>query len=473
MLGNKAKKGQLDLTVERRPHPEIPKEDIETFIQYGESMAENDAAVEYTKSYTYKLPESIRQNAKMIDEKLANIKICDPAIGSGAFPVGMMAEVAKARNVLSSYIKDQKRSIYNFKRECIEKSLYGVDIDPGAVEIAKLRLWLSLVVDEDDIKQIKPLPNLDYKIVCGNSLLSVSKNLFNNEQFRELERLKPLIFNETNPQKKQEYKEKIDNLISQITSGHKEFDFEVYFSEVFHEKQGFDVVIANPPYIFTREHRLSKEDKDYFYKNYSFIDYQLNTYLLFVERSFELLKNGGYLSFIIPKNWMTISSCDKFRHFLLSSVGNLQIIDIYDKVFHDASVDNSLLLFSKVKPGVVTLGEFKNGEINIIGKFEPNFFDKDYVINISLPKNQDIVLILSKIQSKSKTLKECATVSTGLKAYQIGKGIPPQTEEIKKSRIFHSSFRKNSTYQKYLEGSDVVRYRLGWSGQYLSSVLLK
>jgi hypothetical protein len=77
-----------------------------------------------------------------------------------------------------------------------------VDIDPGAVEIAKLRLWLSLVVDEEDIRHIKPLPNLDYKIVCGNSLLGVEKNLFNLELFNNLEKLKSLYFNETNTTRK-------------------------------------------------------------------------------------------------------------------------------------------------------------------------------------------------------------------------------------------------------------------------------
>ena len=82
-----------------------------------------------------------------------------------------MNAIVKARMVLSSYLKDKNRTLYTFKRDCIQNSLYGVDIDPGAVEIAKLRLWLSLVVDEDNIKQIKPLPNLDYKIMQGNSLL--------------------------------------------------------------------------------------------------------------------------------------------------------------------------------------------------------------------------------------------------------------------------------------------------------------
>ncbi len=130
------------------------------------------------------MPESIRNNARLFDDKLADIKICDPAIGSGAFPVGMMHEIVRARETLTTYFPtlekggkggfSNNRTPYNFKRHAIHESIYGVDIDPGAVDIAKLRLWLSLVVDEDDFKTIKPLPNLDYKIVCGDSLSSVN-----------------------------------------------------------------------------------------------------------------------------------------------------------------------------------------------------------------------------------------------------------------------------------------------------------
>jgi type II restriction/modification system DNA methylase subunit YeeA len=84
---------------------------------------------------------------------------------------------------------------YQFKRECIENSLYGVDIDPGAVEIAKLRLWLSLVVDEDDPLNIKPLPNLDYKIMAGNSLLGLPDGiLLDSEVKTKLEEKKKEYF---------------------------------------------------------------------------------------------------------------------------------------------------------------------------------------------------------------------------------------------------------------------------------------
>ncbi len=327
MFGNEVKKGQLDLMIERDypPNPDrvlnpVRVKDIEALIHLGEQVSENEEIAlikeqkilegkQKSSDYKLKLPESIRKNASLIDQKLADITVCDPAVGSGAFPVGMMSEIVKARNVLTPFLSlrganatkqsqtgdcfagarndhmpgetqaslsacgdaqagrktltgfqtlsglksGTPRTTYDFKRHCIEKSLYGVDIDPGAVEIAKLRLWLSLVVDEDDIKNIKPLPNLDYKIVCGNSLLGVEKNLFNNHLFSKLEKIKPLYFNETNPTKKQDYKKQIDELISQITNGHKEFDFEIYFSEVFHHKKGFDVVIANPPYIRAEE----------------------------------------------------------------------------------------------------------------------------------------------------------------------------------------------------------------------------
>lgn len=228
----------------------ISKDDLETLIKDGDKAGQNELLVEskgkQTPAHHYKLPESVRQNVAAIDEKLATIKVCDPAIGSGAFPVGMMNEIVKARETLSAYLKDETRTIYNFKRDCIQNSLYGVDIDPSAVEIAKLRLWLSLIVDEDDIKQIKPLPNLDYKIMQGNSLLEdlvigdtvikfdlsdlekvdrrkvEMKNLFekdlqgrlfkskSDDIFAELRKLHALYFEENNKTKKLALKEKID-----------------------------------------------------------------------------------------------------------------------------------------------------------------------------------------------------------------------------------------------------------------------
>ena len=168
------------------------KEAIEFFILEGEKYIEHLKTAkekrEKNANYQgdYKEKEhfiELKKHANEIDNSLSKIKVCDPAVGSGAFPVGMMTEIVKARMFfvetgclekiyINSHQEKVNRTPYNFKRDCIEYSLYGVDIDPGAVEIAKLRLWLSLIVDEQNIKNIKPLPNLDYRIMQGNSLIS-------------------------------------------------------------------------------------------------------------------------------------------------------------------------------------------------------------------------------------------------------------------------------------------------------------
>jgi hypothetical protein len=219
----------------------VPRADIETFVHLGDQAALYEAArMSGTKSYALHLPKSIENYARLIDEKLSEITICDPAVGSGAFPVGMMTEIVRARSSLTPYFNDvHERTPYHFKRHAIQTCLYGVDIDPGAVEIAKLRLWLSLVVDEEDLQQIKPLPNLDYKVVVGDSLLGVEKNIFNQEQFKRLEELKPKFFDESDQKKKAQFKKQIEELIHSLTKGREKFDFEIYFSEIFHAKKGF------------------------------------------------------------------------------------------------------------------------------------------------------------------------------------------------------------------------------------------
>jgi adenine-specific DNA-methyltransferase len=327
----------------------LKREDIETLIKYGETAVEHETELasrdKETKTYFHKLPKSIRDNVKTIDKKLANIRVCDPAVGSGAFLVGMMNEIIKARNALTPFFKDKKdRTTYNFKRHAIQNCLYGVDIDPGAVEIAKLRLWLSLVVDEEDIKQIKPLPNLDYKIVCGNSLLGVEKNLFNANLFNKLEELKPFFFNETNAKKKQEYKRQIDDLITQITSGRKNFDFEIYFSEVFHEKGGFDVVIANPPYVKEYVNRNAFDGL----RNSSYYQGKMDLWYMFACRGIDLVRNEGVVTFIAQNNWVTSYGASKMRDKVIQDTQILNLLDFGDfKVFETAGIQTMVMMFKK------------------------------------------------------------------------------------------------------------------------------
>jgi type I restriction-modification system DNA methylase subunit len=349
---------QMELMAKAGPSP-IPREEVVVFIRQGEFGIENDMAKEQgTKSYSWKLPESIRTNAQRIDEALADIKICDPAIGSGAFPVGMLHEIVRARETLTVYLSsptlakggeggfDSERTTYNFKRHAIQQSIYGVDIDCGAVDIAKLRLWLSLVVDEDDFQTIKPLPNLDYKIVCGNSLLSVERNVLNYHLFAELESLKQRFFDEINPRQKKDEKSRIGDLIRQLTNNDEHFDYEIYFSEIFHKKRGFDVVIANPPYV---RHEAIKEFKPELKKTFgAFYCGTADLYTYFYKRGLEILKPGGHLCFIAPNKFMRAGYGNNTRVLLTSEATPKIVIDFGDLPIFDATTYPSILLVQNV-----------------------------------------------------------------------------------------------------------------------------
>ena len=303
----------------------VSRADIQTFVHLGDQISHYESV---ETRYAIKMPKSIEKHARLIDEKLADISICDPAVGSGAFPVGMMTDIVRARSALTPYFNDVRdRTPYHFKRHAIQNCLYGVDIDPGAVEIAKLRLWLSLVVDEEDVKQIKPLPNLFYKIVTGDSLLGVEKTLFNERFFHRLEELKARYFDESEKDKKDEYKQQIDETIHELTNGKETFDFEIYFSEVFHNRNGgFDVVIANPPYItFRGKERVDVSDEYVnlllrLYPNSA--EYKVNSYALFIERGLRIVRSRGILSFIVPSTILQNEYLQKsesiFFHNLLS-----------------------------------------------------------------------------------------------------------------------------------------------------------
>jgi hypothetical protein len=423
MFGNAGKVGQLDITIEHRPGIGISIEDITFLIQHGESLREHEMTVDAkgkeTETYSFQLPDSIRKNALVIDQKLANIKVCDPAVGSGAFPVGMMSEIIKARHVLDTFTKTGK-TVYDFKRECIENSLYGVDIDAGAVEIAKLRLWLSLVVDEDDPQNIKPLPNLDYKVVCGDSLVGIEKNLFNLSLFKELESLKPLYFNSTNPTKKQEYKQKIDGLIDQITNGRVQFDFEIYFSEVFHERSGFDVVIGNPPYV--RVDEIAPAKRTTYRELFITTTGKYDLYYLFFEKGITLLGTSGTLSFISPNKFCAATSASTLRNFIFTNSSHQEIIStsMLD-VFEDASNYPVITVLSKAyEDSMVRVREakskgslYESTEASYALKCNDfsNFPENIIPINVS---QKQIDLALRLINSDAK-LGDFFSISEGLR----------------------------------------------------------
>jgi type I restriction-modification system DNA methylase subunit len=323
----------------------LPREDIETFIRLGEQISHYESV---EADYRVKMPKSIEKNAKALDDALKSITVCDPAVGSGAFPVGMLTEIIRARLSLTPYFNEAgERTPYHFKRHAIQNCLYGVDIDSGAVEIAKLRLWLSLVVDEEDVKQIKPLPNLDYKIVSGNSLLCVEKDLFNLQLFQKLEELKTRYFDQTDHAEKSSIRTQINHIINQLTNGRAAFDFEIYYSEVFHAKRGFDVVIMNPPYGA----EFSEDENKYLKNKYDHIVERIrNSFLYFMGLGYDIARHGGIVSTIEPNEFLFQIYMTKARRYFVGNAQILYAINTGEDVFK-AIVPTCVLALRKLKMG--------------------------------------------------------------------------------------------------------------------------
>jgi type I restriction-modification system DNA methylase subunit len=486
MFGNKVKRGQLDLTIERTPGNNILKEDIEMLIRIGEHLGENEAiAIEKEqriiegkqKSSSKKpvLPESIRQSAKLIDDKLAAIKVCDPAVGSGAFLVGMMSEIVKTRNVLSVFIKEPDRSLYRFKRECIEKSLYGVDIDPGATEIAKLRLWLSLVVDEEDIREIKPLPNLDYKIVCGNSLESVEGRLEHSKAFIELEPLKKRFFDETSPGQKKEEKTRIEELIGRLTGNRERFDYKIFFSEVFDHSDGFDVVMANPPYVRQEGIKdLKPALKNEFGK---FFCGTADLYTYFYKRGTDILKAGGHLCFIAPNKFMRAGYGKNTRALLAEKVTPKTIIDFCDLPIFDATTYPAIMLVEKRRPAQeqTTLAATFT-DASQLERIEETLADAGFPMPVTALRKDGWALeqpqVLALMEKLRKTGTPLGEYVNGRFYYGIKTGFNEAfvIDEETRSRLIAEDPKSTELIKPWLRGRDIKKWKAQWAGLYLIAI---
>jgi hypothetical protein len=389
----------------------VKREDIEKFVKFGDLFLEHErVAVEKREKiekgeikgtrYEHEIPESIVENAETIYKLLDEIKICDPAVGSGAFPIGMLHEIVKLKQLLSVYLGKDVNT-YDLKRYVIENSLYGVDIDPGAVEICKLRFWLSLIVDEEDFHNIKPLPNLDYKVVCGDSLGRIEIDLYNQEAFNKLESLKEKHFNETNSLKRQELKKEIDDLIFQITKGHKEFDFKVYFSEVFRKKGGFDIVIGNPPYVSTKG--VKEEYKKLLQKHFGFAD---DLYNHFYFKGIEILRENGILTFISSKTFWTIQTKKNLRELILKHK-LIQLVDTANP-FSAPMVDTCIAVIQKIqaKDYEIKFIDARKGLENKVIYFVKDEVYKNVVNNVFFVPTDFNLKIYNKYGKKVKELME-------------------------------------------------------------------
>ncbi len=400
-------------------------------------------------------------------KEAAELKIVDPACGSGSFLLGAYQTLLNWHtsyyndNEPEKHAKGSSPAIYraqggewklttDAKKHILLNNLHGVDIDAQAVEVTKLSLLLKVLEGESQEsmgKQLsllkeRALPDLGRNIQCGNSLIGT--DYYADRQMS------------------------MDFMDEEERQRVNAFDWKTAFPQVF-ARGGFDAVIGNPPYIFTRNEGINQFQKTYFYTHYKHQSVQLNTFGIFLEKCCEILNIGGRLGFITPNNWLTIDSFFKLRKFILEFTRDLSIINILDQVFEAANVDTAMTIFEKGINSELTIAEMKNEKI--INQWKINLSKinpPSYIIQISLLKDNKSKSIIEKIENYSKPLYEFSTVSTGLKAYQIGKGKPAQSNIEKSGRVFHATSRINNTYGRYLQGVDVCRYYLSWSGEYLS-----
>lgn len=408
---------------------------------------------------------------------LEEVKICDPAIGSGAFPMGLLNELLHCREVLSGEHYDRAE----IKKSIIQNNIYGVDIEKGAVDIARLRFWLSIVVDEETPS---PLPNLDYKIMQGNSLIEsfmgvdLSKltyekeykkdkgeiSLFDDEKNRLQKTVSHLLssyYSCSDHDRKVKLQQEISNTINKqleaqaynpeilrelgainLAENNKFFLWHTWFSDVFSRdnKEGFDIVIGNPPYVVTNK------------RDYPKYKWNSDLYKMFYELGIDVLMNfSSHLCFITPKFWMLNLEDEQMRKTFSC---NLEIKQIaFCNPFETAVTENTVVLLSK--------NNNKQDEIEVF-KYNPNSLCFENTIPLNLDYcstnlhfewvhglNKQLINLLTKLVNNKK-LKD---ISISKRGAEISKKVMRETIKGIPSLI----------------GQDMKRYSILWCDTFIDA----
>lgn len=575
----------------------------ESLKQYIQSNLDSIAAIEEKLERLFSTDTDKNDNpfdnetTRKIVTLIDNLRIVDPAVGSGAFPMGVLnklvfilskldpenrlwkeaqlkaIDTAVTDPVLKNKLKEQterqfldKNSDYGRKLYLIQKCIYGVDIQQIAVEVAKLRFFISLLVDENVDRNknnwgIEPLPNLDFKIMQGDSLTSQfmgidldeeaitagnplfadeitklinefqnKKNEFQNESDK---RKKDLLVQEINEliikifeiilrTKKSTYFERLKTIeetcsnlpnerqraeaiemekkkfyetegfdlkqtekqLREYTQGQKSrpfFPWKLYFAEVFQEKDGFDIVIGNPPYIQLQKAYDSGRKYADLYKDqgYNTFDRMGDIYCLFYERGISLLRSGGILAYISSNKWMRAGYGQKLRDYL-HKLNPKILIDLGPGVFESSTVDTNILIVQKAR------NEKKLLAVTVTGN------KKDHLDFASILKNNGVVLskldssqpwfigndaeqrLKAKIERVGKPLREWGVniyygIKTGLNEAFI-------IDEVKRQEIINNCQdederrRTEAVIKPILRGRDIKRYFYEWAGLWLIAI---
>lgn len=464
----------------------IPEADIRDFILYGDLMKDEDTTKDARKGNKDMLisaniynPIAGVNRLKELDDILANVKVADLAVGSGAFPLGMLNEIVKARETLSAYMSIgmnafQKKSFYAYDRKpydlkanTIKNCIFACDIEPSAVDIAKLRLWLSIVIDDeitedagngdfDAHSKPRQLPNLDCNIICGNSLIQQFKGiqlinestLLNNESenrqqsifqvgvdsmISRLIELQDKLYFTKEHNDKEEIKSEIqhiyDDIILEQIKGDPELEnsyyelqnetskpfilWQLYFPKVFRDNGGFDIVIGNPPYV--KVQNLTHDAIDILKANYDTAWKRIDMSTLFIELGYKLINSEGTVNYITSNQFLSTEYGRKMREFFVEKQAVRQIVDFGDlRVFENAMTYVSIFFVAKRKNSKFTYARIK--ELPFIAPIEFDLMDIQSLSGEAWSLgNNDVGKVLGKIiNNASCMLSSVAKPSYGI-----------------------------------------------------------
>ena len=488
-------------------------------------------------AYNYQPHEFTPAEVDVLIAAINTLKVLDPACGSGAFPMGMLhklvyilgkldpdnskwRELQKQKAIKEteeaykigdkeerekrlldiSQVFENNASDYGRKLYLIENCIFGVDIQPIAVQIAKLRFFVSLIVDQriDPKKEnlgVRPLPNLETKFVAANTLIGIEKpkvlklsmNLTEIERKEEeLKRARERHFTARTQQTKNKWRDEDKRLRSEISDLLKSdgwdnevarklaewnpydqnasadfFDPEWMFgiksplplAGVGTSEGGFDIVLGNPPYINVSNLRPDAY-RLYLRSKYRSAKNKTDTYAFFLEEGFNLLSPKGFLSYIIPQTWKATDSFSKLREIIFNEKSLVKVVDLEFGTF-DAIVKPMVVLISNEKHKYKKIEIYKiyNEEIAKIDEITLREILQEPSLSINTNANQQQKAVFNKIESNSVKLENVLQFSRGIKTSDDNRFIGRQ--------------HKNSDYKKIFRGKNIKAYQLNWDGEYI------
>lgn len=391
------------------------------------------------------------------------LRILDPACGSGSFLIVAYQYLLNwyckqyVEENADKYAKGKDPKLYFAtggewrltiaeKRRILTTHIFGVDIDPQAVEVTKLSLLLKVLEGENgdvissqmDLFKMRVLPDLGCNIKCGNSLISDDFYRIHDEDTLSLE--ERLIVNT--------------------------FNWDREFFKGFKSK--FDIIIGNPPYLYSS----AGINKDYFAANYKYSQYQTDLYQYFIEKSYDLIKDNGVISYIIPDSWLNSSNFSNLRK-LMTEVHGINTLVFFDYlVFKSANIENTIFIGSHAKTNLISVirapkpGIFSDySTLNTSDVIAKGIIDPRYTED-----NERIILKADQFEPAStifdinRGLHAYRTDGFGKSAFQDG----PQTKRDKDERSYHSNTQLNKTYLPEIRGRDVGFFDYHYSGSFIA-----